>query len=31
MNEEFGGRGPGTRARENKGWQDWEGFGSWEF
>ena len=36
MNEEFSGRGPGTRARENRGWSTgrglghWEGFGRWE-
>ena len=30
MNEEFSGRGPGTRARENRGLEHWEGFGRWE-
>ena len=30
MNEEFSGRGPGTRARENRGWELWERFGRWE-
>ena len=28
MNEEFSGRGPGTRA--NRGLDHWEGFGRWE-
>ena len=27
MNEEFSGRGLGTRARENRGLEHWEGFG----
>ena len=30
MNEEFSGRGPGTGAQENRGWEHWEGFGRWE-
>ena len=30
MNEEFSGRGPGTRARENRRLDQWEGFGRWE-
>ena len=30
MNEEFSGGGQGTGARENKGWDHWEGFGRWE-
>ena len=30
MNEEFSGRGPGTRARENRRLEHWEGFGRWE-
>ena len=30
MNEEFSGRGPVTGARENRGWEHWEGFGRWE-
>ena len=30
MNEEFSGRGPGTRARENRGWEHWGGGGGWE-
>ena len=30
MNEEFSGRGLGTRARENRGWELWERFGRWE-
>ena len=30
MNKQFSGRGPGTRARENRGWEHWEGFGRWE-
>ena len=30
MNEEFSERGPGTGARENRGWEHWEGFGKWE-
>ena len=33
MNEEFSGRRPGTRARENRGggrWEHWERFGRWE-
>ena len=30
MNEEFSGRGPGTGARQNRGWEQWEGFGRWE-
>ena len=29
MNEEFSGRGPGTKARENRGWEHWGG-GVWE-
>ena len=29
MNEEFSGRGPGTIARENRGWEHWGGWG-WE-
>ena len=28
MNEEFSGRGPGTRTRENRGLEHWEGFGT---
>ena len=28
MNEEFSGRGPGTRARENRGLEHWEGVGT---
>ena len=27
MNEEFSGRGPGTRAGENRGWEHWGGGG----
>ena len=30
MNEEFSRRGQGAGARENKGWDHWEGFGRWE-
>ena len=30
MNEEFSGGGEGAGARENKGWDHWEGFGRWE-
>ena len=30
MNEEFSGGGQGAGARENKGWDHWEGFGRWE-
>ena len=30
MNEEFSGGGQGEGARENKGWDHWEGFGRWE-
>ena len=30
MSEEFSGRGQGTRARENRGLEHWEGFGRWE-
>ena len=30
MNEEFSGRGPGTRAGENRGWEHWGGGGVWE-
>ena len=30
MNEEFSGRGQGTRAREYRGLEHWEGFGRWE-
>ena len=30
MNKEFGGGGQGAGARENKGWDHWEGFGRWE-
>ena len=30
MNEEFSGRGPGTRAWDNRWWEHWEGFGRWE-
>ena len=30
MNEEFSGGGQGAGARENKGWNHWEGFGRWE-
>ena len=30
MNEEVSGRGPVTGARENRGWEHWEGFGRWE-
>ena len=30
MNEEFSGGGRGAGARENKGWDHWEGFGRWE-
>ena len=30
MNEEFSGRGPGMRARENRGLEHLEGFGRWE-
>ena len=30
MNEEFSGRGPGTRTRENREWEHWKGFGRWE-
>ena len=30
MNEEFIGGGQGAGARENKGWDHWEGFGRWE-
>ena len=29
MNEEFSGGGQGEGARENKGWDHWEGFGRW--
>ena len=27
MNQEFSGRGPGTRALENRGWEHWGGGG----
>ena len=32
MNQEFSGRGPGTRALENRGWEHWGGggVGRWE-
>ena len=30
MNEEFSEGGQGAGARENKGWDHWEGFGRWE-
>ena len=30
MNEEFSGGGQGAGARENKGWDHWEGIGGWE-
>ena len=30
MNKEFSGGGQGAGARENKGWDHWEGFGRWE-
>ena len=30
MNEEFVGGGQGAGARENKGWNHWEGSGRWE-
>ena len=30
MNEEFSGGEKGAGARENKGWDHWEGFGRWE-
>ena len=30
MNEEFVGGGQGAGARENKGWNHWEGCGRWE-
>ena len=30
MNEEFSGGGEGAGARENKGWDHWEGIGGWE-
>ena len=30
MNEGFSGGGQGAGARENKGWDHWEGFGRWE-
>ena len=30
MNEEFNGDGQGAGARENKGWDHWEGFGRLE-
>ena len=30
MNEKCSGRGPGTKARENRGLEHWEGFGRWE-
>ena len=30
MNEEFSGGGQGAGARENKGWDHWEGSGRWE-
>ena len=30
MNQEFSGRGPGTRALENRGWEHLGGGGVWE-
>ena len=30
MNKEFIGGGQGAGARENKGWDHWEGFWRWE-